>query len=301
MTRTFRGRNVTMTGNRADFEFSVRYQHLDLLGVYLVRHTGHLEMSGGPGDQVHVVEVVQGELGVSSEAGRFSVGDGEAVMTTADEVCDVAWDDVQVVVVRMDQFELRRAAAELAGADPAAIRFRIGRVASEAHARQWSAAVRYVVQGVLDNPVVASSPLAQRQAFRLLAATSLEVFPQVDLSNAEWSRAESSRTPATVRRAVEFIETNAHRPISVEEIARAARLSVRGTQAAFQRHLATSPAAYLRRVRLAGAHRDLLAADPTAGVGVADIAARWGFVHLGHFAASYRECYGVPPSHTLAR
>lgn len=299
MNRAFRGRNVTMTGNQADFEFSVRYQHLDLLGVFMVRHSGHLEMSGGPGDQVHVVEVVHGELAVTTKSGQFAVGVGEAVMTTADEICDLAWDDVQVVVVRLDQFELRRAAAELAGVDPAAIRFRIGRIASEAHARQWSAAVRYVVQGVLDNPVAASSPLAQREAFRLLAATSLEAFPQVDLSNAE-SRAESSRAPATVRRAVEFIEANAHLPVSVEEIAAAARLSVRGTQAAFQRHLGTSPAAYLRRVRLAGAHRDLLAADPTAGEGVADIAARWGFVHLGHFAASYRECYGVPPSHTLA-
>jgi AraC-like DNA-binding protein len=292
-----------MTGSRTGFEFSVRYRHLGLLGVELVRHSGHLEMSGSSGDHVHVVEVLQGRLQVAAQTGPLSVGAGGCVMTTFEEVRQVAWDDVRLVVVRMDRFELRRVAAHLAGVDPADLRFRVSQPASEGHARQWSAAVRYVIQGVLDNPGLTPSRLAEHEAFRLLSSTAIEAFPQVDLSSAEWSHVESksSVSPATVRRGVDFIEANAHLPITVEDVARAARLSVRGTQAAFQRHLATTPAAYLRQVRLAGAHRDLLEADPTTGESVAHIAARWGFVHLGHFAASYRERYGVPPSHTLSR
>jgi AraC-like DNA-binding protein len=34
-------------------------------------------------------------------------------------------------------------------------------------------------------------------------------------------------------------------------------------------------------------------------VTVADVAFRWGFNHLGRFAAFYRTRYGVPPSRTL--
>ena len=55
---------------------------------------------------------------------------------------------------------------------------------------------------------------------------------------------------------------------------------------------------YLRQVRLGRAHLDLRIADPARG-SVADIAGRWGFTHLGRFAATYRERYGCPPSQTL--
>jgi transcriptional regulator GlxA family with amidase domain len=64
---------------------------------------------------------------------------------------------------------------------------------------------------------------------------------------------------------------------------------------------AVSCSSYLRRARLAGAHADLLAADPTTGDTVAAIAARWGFAQPGRFARHYRSVYGVLPSTTLGR
>ncbi len=70
-------------------------------------------------------------------------------------------------------------------------------------------------------------------------------------------------------------------------------------QEAFRRHLDTTPMAYLRRVRLERAHRELQVTDPAAGGTVAEIAARWGFAHHGRFAALYQGCYGHAPSATL--
>jgi AraC-like DNA-binding protein len=295
-----RAREVRMMGDLASFEFSLRSRHLELFSVDLLRHSGQIAMIGGRDDDVHALEVVHGRLQVNTAAGRLTLEAGSAVMTAVDDEPEVTWDDVSLVVVHLDALELRQLAAELAGVDPAALHFRLSHAVTPAHARQWSAAVRYVVHGVLENPAAAASPLARRECFRLLAATALETFPQADFSLTGSRAGDPRPAPATIRRAVEFIEANAHRDITVVDIAQAARLSIRGTQAAFQRHLDTSPAAYLRRVRLAGAHRDLVAADPTAGEGVAEIAARWGFLHLGHFAAGYRERYGVLPSHTLA-
>lgn len=300
-TRAFGGRSLTMTGTPGRFEFSVRSRHLPFFGVDLVRHSGHLETTRGPDDDAHVVEVMQGTLAVRSATTQLTVGPGEIVMTAGDEERTVTWNDVRLVSVRLDEPELRKFAAELAGIDLADHRFHLGRVTSEAHAQHWSAAVRYVVHGVLGNPAAASSPVAQYESFRVLASTALEAFHQVDLSRAGPHLAEASPAPATIRRAVDFIRANARRPIGLEDIAKAAGLSVRGTQAAFHRHLGMTPMAYLRGVRLAGVHRDLVEADPTAGEGVADIAARWGFLHQGHFAASYRARYGIPPSHTLAQ
>jgi transcriptional regulator GlxA family with amidase domain len=56
---------------------------------------------------------------------------------------------------------------------------------------------------------------------------------------------------------------------------------------------------HVRRVRLECAHRELQAADPTTGDTVAAIAARWGFVKPGRFAAAYRAAHGAAPSRTL--
>ena len=70
-------------------------------------------------------------------------------------------------------------------------------------------------------------------------------------------------------------------------------------QHAFAGHYDTAPTAYLRRVRLEHAHRELQAADPTRGGIVADVAVRWGFAKPGRFAAAYREAFGVNSNQTL--
>ena len=83
--------------------------------------------------------------------------------------------------------------------------------------------------------------------------------------------------PVVLRRAVEFIDANAHRPVSTGEIAAAARISGRSLQHGFRRHRDTTPLNYLRQVRMDRAHHDLHVADPARGETVAAIAARWGF------------------------
>ena len=58
------------------------------------------------------------------------------------------------------------------------------------------------------------------------------------------------------------------------------------------------PIAWLKRLRLDRAHADHEAADP-ASVTVTEIAAKWGFLHQGKFAAQYRARFGATPSETL--
>jgi AraC-like DNA-binding protein len=107
--------------------------------------------------------------------------------------------------------------------------------------------------------------------------------------------------PAVVRRAVEFIDANAHRPIGVADIAGAARIGVRGLQSSFRQYRQETPVGYLRRVRMEGAHRDLVAGDPTLGDTVGAIAERWGFKGAGRFAVEYRRRFGCSPGDILRR
>jgi transcriptional regulator GlxA family with amidase domain len=92
--------------------------------------------------------------------------------------------------------------------------------------------------------------------------------------------------------------SNVSDDISTSDIAAALHVAPRTLQYLFRRHLDTTPRAYLRRTRLAYAHRDLIAAD-NATETVAAIAARWGFAHPGRFSVQYRQMYGHSPRATL--
>ena len=163
-------------------------------------------------------------------------------------------------------------------------------------ARRWKATYDYVRREVLDGPG-AAEPLLTASAAQLLAVTALTVFPNSALTDPTIEDRRDAH-PATLRRAVTFIDEHAHADIAVADIAAAANASVRAVQLAFRRHLGTTPTGYLRRVRLENAHRELLSADP-ARESVTAVAHRWGFPSASRFAARYRAAYGVHPNRTL--
>jgi AraC-like DNA-binding protein len=104
--------------------------------------------------------------------------------------------------------------------------------------------------------------------------------------------------PAAVRDAMDIIDTGPHLPLTTSTLARQCHVSVRTLQEGFQRHLGISPMTYLRLARLRRAHRDLRSADPSRST-VASIAHRWGFTHVGSFAAAHKKMYGETPRQAL--
>ncbi|WP_158717923.1 helix-turn-helix transcriptional regulator [Streptomyces sp. NRRL F-2664] len=162
-------------------------------------------------------------------------------------------------------------------------------------ARRWLQTSAYV-RSVLSGPA-APTPLVSAELSRLVAATALAVFPH-SRGPAPRPADRGDATSDTLRRAIEFIEDNAHRDISLADIASSIPCTPRAVQYAFARHADTTPLAHLRRVRLARAHADLQAADPRTQ-SVTAIAAKWGFAHPGRFAGLHRQAYGVGPSAVL--
>lgn len=178
------------------------------------------------------------------------------------------------------------------------IRFTGSRPVSGGAAWRWNQTFDYV-RDTLAGVSAADEPLIVGTAVQALAAATLAAFPNTALRE---PGAEDRRDahPATLRRAIAFIDENADRDITPADIAVAARVTIRSLQMAFRRHLGTTPRARLRRVRLEHAHRQLLETDPS-GTTVAAIAMRWGFASHSSFSAHYRDAYGVPPSVTLRR
>jgi AraC-like DNA-binding protein len=109
--------------------------------------------------------------------------------------------------------------------------------------------------------------------------------------------AETGR-PVAVRDAMDIIEAGPHLPLTTSTLAKQSHVSVRTLQDGFQRHLGMSPMAYVRMIRLRRAHRDLRSADPAHST-VAAVAHRWGFTHLGRFAAAHKTMFGETPLQAL--
>jgi AraC-like DNA-binding protein len=103
---------------------------------------------------------------------------------------------------------------------------------------------------------------------------------------------------STIETAIELLETHPERPWTAGELAREVGVSIRALHAGFRSKTGLGPMSYLRRVRLARVHEELLRASPTATT-VTAVARRWGFAHLGRFSAAYAERYGQLPSSAL--
>lgn len=105
---------------------------------------------------------------------------------------------------------------------------------------------------------------------------------------------------AIVERARHFVLANRHNTVTIAELCAALNTSRRTIQYCFQEVLNTNPVQYLRAIRLNRVRRELRSGDP-AVTQVQDVAARWGFWHLSHFASDYRAMFGELPSDTLRK
>jgi AraC family ethanolamine operon transcriptional activator len=105
---------------------------------------------------------------------------------------------------------------------------------------------------------------------------------------------------AMVDRARHYVLSNLHDTVTIAELCKALNTSRRTIQYCFQEVLNTNPVQYLRAIRLNSARRELRDGNP-AIMQVQDIAARWGFWHLSHFASDYRAMFGELPSDTLRK
>ena len=101
-----------------------------------------------------------------------------------------------------------------------------------------------------------------------------------------------------VERVAEFVNADPGAELTVSRLAAHAAVSPRTLFAAFKKHKNVTPMAFVRSVRLGHVRRELRSGGAD-GARIQMIAMRWGFSHMGEFAAAYRAAFGELPSATL--
>ena len=201
------------------------------------------------------------------------------------------------IVTKIDASALEAALAQLLGHPiQGPVRIPLGNDLTTGQGRGLIRLLRFLhaelgnPDGLIQQPLVAS---------RLWSCVLTGVLLATDHQyRAELAGTAKPSRPRHVKLAIDTMEADPGRPITVHDLARSAGVSVRALQEGFHQHTGMSPMTYLRRVRLTRAHDDLRRLDGHAWT-VTEIARRWGFVHMGRFADAYRAQYGDQPSRTL--
>ena len=296
LSKTYADHHLRISGSSEDFLFSCDITRLDGMSLGRIVHSMAVEVDvfDGLRDLSIVEHRGGGAVRVSIGPESVDLRAGECFLLPPDRPYQAAWNSVRADLTTLSFEDLQRDALGLV--DKKTVNLDFTRPVTAAAGRHWSQTIRYVQSFVSNSPLLAAAPLARRELGWLVSSAVLACFPNSTL-DAE-SPSYAGDTPQPLRRALAFIDEHAGDPITLNEIAIAARLSPRGLQAAFRRHLDTTPLAQLRSIRMERAHLDLQHAQP-GDTSVAALAARWGFTHLGRFAVEYRRRYGHSPSQTL--
>ena len=102
------------------------------------------------------------------------------------------------------------------------------------------------------------------------------------------------QTPARKRlvRALELFETSFDRPLRLDDLADAVRMSRSHFSRVFNDSVGEPPARYLRRYRVKRAHEMML----STGKSLSEIALNCGFYDQSHFTRIFRRMVGVAPA-----
>lgn len=167
--------------------------------------------------------------------------------------------------------------------------------ASKTHVDDFRGFLLTALESVSRTPAMLQYPAMQKGLEHALLSSVVKAVGPTDDARAS---ASPTARHAIVSRAQDYMREHVEEPLTVEDLCRVLGVSRRTLQYSFQEVLQLNPVSYLRAMRLNGVRRMLKSADPQRH-SVQDIAARWGFWHLSHFANDYRRMFGELPSETL--
>ena len=100
-----------------------------------------------------------------------------------------------------------------------------------------------------------------------------------------------------IKRVKEYIEVCINEDITVRDLCKVSGVSERTLQYAFTEYIGMSPKSFMKINRLNHARQELRNSRESEE-SIFDIANRWGFWHMGQFAADYKKLFGELPSET---
>lgn len=292
LAEAYAGQQWSADQTRQPFSFRYTANGDSAMTLRTIRFDGHLDGVMTPSEDFVVQWTTKGRATIGSGDDQILMEPGRPQLWPQQGAA-FSYDDYDQRIVQINRSALETVAGER-GTAPGDLQLDHTVRPDDRALQVWRSSVQLISHTVLDQH---ASPLLQAEMGRLGALALLELYPVVSASlPAELLLPKNSH----IRTAVEYVHEHAHLPITTNDVAQVANLSLRALQHAFRRLFGVSPNTYLRQVRLDRVRDVLLAGDPGTTV-VADVAKHWGFAHAGRFSAAYAERHGEYPRDTLRR
>lgn len=264
-----------------------------------LRYGGTVEIDPGPLETFFLVQMpIAGGCSVSCGRDRVESDTGMASVISPSLPFRQVWrGDCEKLMVQVRRGALERHAEQLAGAAlRGPLEFEAALPLASPAGQSLRRFIAFMCAELDQESSVLASPLAVAEIERLTMTALLLGQPHNQRRLLE--RALSPAEPYYVKRVEDYIRAHADEPLTIADLVAVSRVSARSLYAGFRRFRGIGPGAYLKRVRLDRVHRELMM--PGADT-VTAVAARWGFLHHGEFAAAYRRRFGELPSETRRR
>jgi AraC-like DNA-binding protein len=298
LARIYSPHRLRVLGPPDEFRMRLRTREVGSINLALLSFNAEVELAQRASESFYLVTTqLRGRSRI--DAGREQGGGGTGLVVVDSATRDVVKRfsaDSERLHVRLGRDELAALCAKLLG--QRVIRppeFEPVMALGATAQRRWL----MVTQLLLDH---ACAPLQSRLASgvygQLAELAMLTLLTEHRHSYTERLQAPvAPLAPRHVRAAEEHMRAHAAEPLTLADMAGAAGVSIRTLSAGFQVWRGTTPMRQLREIRLLGAREDL-----SRGKGnVSEVAMRWGFAHLGRFAADYARRFGERPSRTQSR
>lgn len=293
---------MRFVGDSAGFEADIRAAPIGDLSVLYFSYSSAVEIASAPLEGFTTIHMpLQGRLDFAhgDDVRRVALPGSAAVFSETDPT-RMRWSsDLQLLVLRVENAAIARKMQALTGrvtTEPVVFAPVLGESGSGAG---LVVTIRSL-QESLDHFGPGGLPPVLAGELEELVLSMLLLDHQHNRSDAIAGHLPFAQS-RSMRRAILRIEEGYDQPLSVTDLAAAARVSERALFETFRREFSQTPMEYVRRFRLERAREALLRAAPGDGTTVGEVAASHGFGHVGRFAADYRRRYGETPSETLRR
>jgi len=271
--------------------FYFRHTIVGTSQITLRRTTFHAHAVGSspPGSDYIVTWLTAGSGHWDDGDDRYDLRLNEPVIFPTDRPFQFDLTDIEQRLVHIDRATLDEIAVEHTGTPPGALTLDHHAVPDPKSVRAWQNTLSLVSRTL---PDLDASPLLQNEMVRIAGIALLGMFPPQPKALPKELLIPKNRR---LRTAAEYMHANAHLPITTAMVAEAAGVSLRSLQEGFRRAFGVTPNVYLRNVRLDRVRDDLRKQPPGT---ITETARRWGFSHMGRFAAEYTGRHGETPTET---
>lgn len=251
-----------------------------------------------PGGEFLIVQLpLTGAVTVQCDEGQWSVRPGSGLIMPSNVPHQLSWEaGAAQIILKVPLQRLHEQYRGLTGTTTLGpLRFNREIALDATDGEQWSALLRYFCEQVAQPHALSwlKAKTAEEALIRhLLCAQSAALHDH-------FLGEESIQVPQRLQRARAYIQAHLADDMTLDDIARYSNTSPRTLTRMCRLQYGVSPMQLVRDLRLDQIRQALI--QGTVDNSVSEIALRWGYAHLGRFAAAYRQRFGEAPHDTLQK